>query len=79
MKRSELDKKLHDLQVLELKIASYERVRRAIRELAEEFRDDIYALEALNAIDKCMFNWLKFMYLGRSRLKEEVEELTRHA
>jgi len=75
MKRSKLDILLHKREVLLRKIQAYERVRRAINELAEGLRDDPYALEALNAIDRTVFNQMQMMYVGLKRLEDEIEEL----
>jgi hypothetical protein len=75
MKRSQLDILLHQKQVLEHKIAAYERVRKVIANLAFELKDDPYALEALNAIDLTIFNQLKFMYLGLRNLNDKLRRL----
>jgi len=67
MKRSRLDILLHKRDVLLRKIRAYERVRRAINELVEGMKDDEYALEALNAIDRTVFNQMQLMYAGLKR------------
>jgi len=75
MKRSRLDILLHKREVLLRKIRAYERVRRAINELVEGMKDDEYALEALNAIDRTVFNQMQLMYVGLKRLEDEIEEV----
>jgi len=75
MKRSEYDKLLHQKEVLERKIAAYERVRKAIADLVHELKDDYYALEALNAIDRTIFNQLKFMYTGLRNINDKLRRL----
>ena len=72
MKRSRLDILQHQKNVLEHKIAAYERVRKIIANLAFELKDDPYALEALNAIDLTIFNQLKFMYAGLKNLNDKI-------
>ena len=75
MKRSQYEKLIHQKEVLERKIAAYERVRRAISNLVYELKDDAYALEALNAIDRTIFNQLRFMYAGLEALKNKIKEV----
>jgi len=75
MKRSRLDILLHKREVLLRKIRAYERVRRAINELVEGMKDDEYALEALNAIDRTVFNQMQLMYAGLKRLEDEIREV----
>jgi hypothetical protein len=75
MKKSQYDKLIHQKEVLEHKIAAYERVRKAISDLVYELKDDAYALEALNAIDRTIFNQLRFMYLGLETLKDKLKRL----
>lgn len=75
MKRSLLDKKKHNLMVLEKKLQAYAKVREVINSLAAELKDDPYALEALIGIDRSIFNQMRFMQLGHMRLKQEVVEL----
>ena len=75
MKRSKLDILMHQKNVLERKIAAYERVRKVIANLAFELKDDVYALEALNAIDRTIFNQLQFMYLGLKTLNDKIREV----
>jgi cell division protein FtsB len=77
MKKSKYDKLLHQKEVLEHKIAAYERVRKAISDLVYELKDDAYALEALNAIDRTIFNQLQFMYLGLETLKDKIKDAVR--
>jgi len=79
MKRSELDKLLHQKDVLERKIHAYERVRKAINELSSKFLGDMYALEALNAIDRTIFNQLRVMYQGLNTLNERIKKMTSEA
>jgi hypothetical protein len=73
--KSKIDRKRHDMAVLERKIYAYERVREAISNLAYEMRDDAYALEALNSIDRTIFAQLQFMYAGLMRLRDELKKL----
>jgi hypothetical protein len=40
-----------------------------------ELKDDPYALEALNAIDRTIFTQLQFMYMGLERLNDEIKRL----
>jgi hypothetical protein len=75
MKKSQYDKLIHQKEVLEHKIAAYERVRKAISDLVYELKDDAYALEALNAIDRTIFNQLRFMYMGLETLKDKLKRL----
>jgi len=77
MKRSQYDKLIHQKEVLEHKIAAYERVRKAISDLVYELKDDAYALEALNAIDRTIFSQLRFMYSGLETLKDKIKEMER--
>ena len=79
MKRSKLDILLHKREVLFRKIKAYERVREALRGLADELKDDPYALEALNGIDNTVFNQLQMMYLGLKRLETSIKALERSA
>ena len=73
MKRSKLDRLVAQREVLVRKIKAYERVRQAINALAAELKDDPYALEALNAIDRTIFNQLQFMYLGLETLNSKIK------
>jgi len=75
MKRSQYDKLLHQKEVLERKIAAYERVRKAIADLVHELKDDAYALEALNSIDRTIFNQLQFMYVGLQTLNDKLKKM----
>jgi hypothetical protein len=79
MKRSELDKLLHRKDVLERKIHAYERVRKTINELSSKFLGDVYALEALNAIDRTIFNQLRVMYQGLNALNERIKKMASEA
>jgi len=54
-------------------------VREALRSLADELKDDPYALEALNGIDNTVFNQLQMMYLGLKRLETSIKALERSA
>jgi len=74
MKRSELDKLKHQAEVLQRKIVAYERVRKEINDLAFKLINDVYALEALNAVDRTIFNQLQFMKQGLKRLEEKLKE-----
>jgi len=74
MKRSELDKLRHQAEVLQRKIVAYERVRKEINDLAFKLINDVYALEALNAIDRTIFNQLQFMKHGLKKLEEKLKE-----
>ena len=73
MKRSELDILLHRREVLARKIEAYVKVRRAISDLASQFLHDVYALEALNSIDKTLFQWILYMQQGLKKLEEKIE------
>jgi len=73
VKRSKLDRLVAQREVLVRKIKAYERVRQAINALAAELKDDPYALEALNAIDRTIFNQLQFMYLGLETLNSKIK------
>ena len=75
MKRSLLDKKKHDLMILERKLQAYARVREVINSLAAEFRDDPYALEALLSIDRSIFYQMRMMQQGYVKLKENIEKM----
>jgi hypothetical protein len=77
MKKSEYDKLLHEIEILEKKINALRNIRAAIADLYNMFADDAYALEFLIAIDKTIFNWLKVMFQGREKLinrKKEFEK-----
>jgi len=74
MKRSEYDILLHRRDVLVRKIQAYEKLRKAINDLADQFLDDVYALEALNAVDRTIFNQLLFMYDGLRKLDEQIKK-----
>jgi hypothetical protein len=74
MKRSELDKLRHQAEVLQRKIVAYERVRKEINDLAFKLINDVYALEALNAIDRTIFNQLQFMKHGLKKLEQKLKE-----
>ena len=75
MKRSKLDSLIARREILVRKINAYERVKHAINQLAMELKNDPYALEALNAIDRTIFTQLQFMYLGLERLNDEIRRL----
>ena len=75
MKRSKLDSLIARREILMRKISAYERVRQAVNALARELKDDPYALEALNAIDRTIFTQLQFMYMGLERLNDEIKRL----
>jgi len=77
MKRSKLDKLLHEAEVLEKKIVAFHKVRRRIAQLSDEMKDDPYCLEALLSIDKNIFNMLVFMQRGLVRLRESIKRLER--
>ncbi len=72
MKKSEYDKTLYELNVLEKKIQALHKLRERINNLAFEFRNDVYALELLLALDKTMFQWLNAMISGREKLKQKL-------
>ena len=75
MKRSELDVLVHRREVLLRKIQAYEKVRRAINDLAQQFLDDPYALEALSAVDRNLFNILVFMHQGLATIEKKLKEV----
>jgi hypothetical protein len=75
VKRSKLDKLVAQREILMRKIKAYEHVRQVINSLATELKGDPYALEALNAIDRTIFNQLRMMYLGLERLNDEIKRL----
>jgi len=75
MKRSEMDKLSHEIAVLERKVAAYEKVRRAINELGERFKDDPYCLEALLSVDRTIFNQTLVIYRGLAKLREKMRRL----
>jgi hypothetical protein len=75
MKRSKLDKLVAQREILMRKIKAYERVRQTISDLVYELKDDPYALEALNSIDRTVFTQLQFMYMGLERLNDEIRRL----
>jgi hypothetical protein len=75
MKRSKLDKLVAQREILVRKIKAYERVRQTINSLVAELKDDPYALEALNAIDRTIFTQLRFMYLGLETLNNKIKQL----
>jgi len=75
LKRSELDILLHRREVLVKKIYAYERVRRAINELSHQLLGDVYALEALNSIDRTLFQWILYMQRGLEQLEKKIERL----
>lgn len=77
MKRSKLDKLIHQREVLLKKINAYERVRKTIANLATQLKDDPYALEVLLSIDQTIFGHLRFMYAGLKKLEEEINALIR--
>jgi hypothetical protein len=77
MKKSEYDKLLHELEILEKKINALRNIRTAVADLHGMFSDDAYALEFLIALDKTIFNWLKVMFQGREKLiarKKQYEQ-----
>jgi len=74
MKRSKIDKIMHDMDVLQRKIQAYETVRRRINDLAKEYVGDYYILEALEAIDRTVFNMIRMMYVGLEILKRKLAE-----
>jgi hypothetical protein len=74
MKRSKIDKIRHDMDVLQRKIQAYETVRRRINDMSKEYVGDYYILEALNAIDRTIFNQLRVMYTGLEMLKRKLAE-----
>jgi len=79
MKRSKVDKIKHDMEVLEKKIMAYETVRRRINDLAKEYVGDYYVLEALESIDRTVFNMLRMMYTGMEILKRKLAEAEKNA
>jgi hypothetical protein len=74
VKRSKIDKIKHDMDVLQRKIQAYETVRRRINDLAKEYIGDYYILEALEAIDRTVFNMIRMMYIGLEVLKHKLAE-----
>ena len=74
MKRSKIDKIRHDMDVLQRKIQAYETVRKRINDLAKEYVGDYYILEALEAIDRTVFNMIRMMYIGLEVLKHKLAE-----
>jgi hypothetical protein len=74
MKRSKIDKIKHDMDVLQRKIQAYETVRRRINDLAKEYVGDYYILEALESIDRTVFNMIRMMYVGLEILKRKLAE-----
>ena len=79
MKRSKIDKVMHDIDVLQRKIMAYETVRRRINDLAKEYIGDYYILEALESIDRTIFNQLRVMYTGLEMLKRKLAEAEKNA
>ncbi len=79
MKRSLYEKKLYELQLLEKKIAALQKIRERVNELAYEFKDDVYALELLSALDRTLFQWLKAMMEGRMRLERRIKQMESQA
>ncbi len=79
MKRSKIDKIKHDMDVLQRKIQAYETVRRRINDLAKEFVGDYYILEALESIDRTVFNMIRMMYVGLEILKRKLAEAEKNA
>jgi hypothetical protein len=79
VKRSKIDKIMHDIEVLERKIQAYETVRRRINNLAKEYVGDYYILEALESIDRTIFNQLRVMYTGLEMLKHKLAEAEKSA
>jgi hypothetical protein len=75
MKKSEYDKLIHELEILEKKINALRNIRAAIADLHSMFANDSYALEFLIALDKTIFNWLKVMFQGREKLIARKKEL----
>jgi len=75
MKRTEIDRVMHSIYVLERKINAYNRVRRAISELASELRDDPYALEVLLAVDKAIFVQMRVTQQGLNKLRARLSKL----
>jgi len=74
VKRSKIDKIRHDMDVLQRKIQAYETVRKRINDLAKEYVGDYYILEALEAIDRTVFNMIRMMYIGLEVLKHKLAE-----
>jgi prefoldin subunit 5 len=72
LRKSEYDRVLYELNVLEKKIQALQKLRERINNLAFEFRDDVYALELLLALDKTMFHWLNAMMSGREKLRQRL-------
>jgi len=59
------------------KIKAYERARKALNELVNEFIGNTYALEALNAIDRNISNDIMEMYLSLKTIDDKIKELQR--
>ena len=79
MKRSKIDKIMHDMEVLQRKIQAYETVRRRINDLAKEYIGDYYILEALESIDRTVFNMIRMMYIGLEVLKHKLAKAEKNA
>ena len=79
MKRSKIDKIMHDMEVLQRKIQAYETVRIIINDIAKEYIGDYYILEALESIDRTIFNQLRVMYTGLEMLKRRLAEAEKNA
>ena len=77
MRQSRLDKLLYRRSVLIEKIKAYERARKALNELVNEFIGNTYALEALNAIDRNISNDIMEMYLSLKTIDDKIKELQR--
>ena len=77
MRQSKLDKLLYRRSVLIEKIKAYERARKALNELVNEFIGNTYALEALNAIDRNISNDIMEMYLSLKTIDNKIKELQR--
>jgi len=77
VRQSRLDKLLYRRSVLIEKIKAYERARKALNELVNEFIGNTYALEALNAIDRNISNDIMEMYLSLKTIDDKIKELQR--